>query len=48
MQLTKEQLRETVSQTEPGGKNYLFEQLSEDTRRLIEEIRAGSTEEENG
>ena len=48
VQLTKEQLRETVSQTEPGGKNYLFEQLSEDTRRLIEEIRAGSTEEENG
>ena len=48
VQLTKEQLRETVSQTEPGGKNYLFEQLSEDTRRLIDEIRAGSTEEENG
>ena len=47
VQLTKEQLRETISHTEPGGKNYLFEQLSEDTRRLIEEIRSGNAEEEN-
>ena len=45
VQLTKEQLRETISQTEPGGKNYLFEQLSEDTRRLIEEIRMEDGEE---
>lgn len=45
VQLTKEQLRETISRTEPGGKNYLFEQLSGETKRLIEEIRRGNEEE---
>ena len=45
VQLTKEQLRETISQRETGGKNYLFEQLSGETKRLIEEICKGKEEE---
>lgn len=39
--LSREQVRETIEKTQPGGKTYLFEQLSEETAKLLEEIRTG-------
>ena len=45
VQLTKEQLRETISQRETGGKIYRFEQLSGETKRLCEEMGKGKEEE---
>lgn len=39
--LSKEQVRETIEKAQPGGKTYLFEQLSGETAKLLEEIRTG-------